>query len=380
MRRLAAFFAISVSSLTSSVASAQEKTADETRCAPGWESTVSTTVKSSVVRISDGGGWGAGFVWKDPRRIVTAMHVVSRARNFDIYFAEGTRGRAHIVAGNEREDIAILELDGKAPSLTPLELADPAAMDVGDPVLAVGHPLAREKLDPRDEGLFTWSISRGVLSGRNDHRIQVDMQLNRGNSGGPILDCHGRVIGVASHVAGTLGFGVAPRQIVRLDASPELPSLSLFPTGQSFKLGASFRFDRLTMYGPSLELGAVFFGKVDLLARVSGLFSFASEARGDRVITSRTGLHGAVAAGWRFTVLGVRATPNVGATTFIRRENATRFDGASFVDASDTSTPTRFAPGLSLVEGLLWADYKLEIDFGRFADSAHLAVLGLSFF
>ena len=106
MRRLAVFFAVMAALPTSSIASAQEKTADETRCAPGWESTVSTTVKSSVVRISDGGGWGAGFVWKDPRRIVTAMHVVSRARNFDIYFAEGTRGRAHIVAGNEREDIA----------------------------------------------------------------------------------------------------------------------------------------------------------------------------------------------------------------------------------------------------------------------------------
>lgn len=375
MRRVGFFFA---ALLTSSVASAQEPSS-ESRCLPGWENAVFSTVKSSVVRISDGGGWGAGFVWKDPRRIVTAMHVVSRARTFEIYFADGSRGRAHLVAGNENEDVAILELDGEAPALLPLEISDAAAMDVGDPVIAIGHPLARDKLDPRDEGLFTWSLSRGVLSGRNDHRIQVDMQLNRGNSGGPILDCRGHVIGVASHVAGSIGFGTAARQIARLDASPQLPRVSLSPTGSVFSLGASFRFDRLTMFGPAFEAGLLFLAKAALLVRVSGLFSFASEVDGDRLLTSRTGLHGAVAAGYRFRLLGTTVVPNLGVVAFARRDNASRIVNGQFVDASSTSTSYRFAPGLSLVGGFLWADYKLETDFSRFADSAHLVTFGLSF-
>lgn len=375
MRRLAPFLVVL---FTSSFAAAQESP-PESRCLPGWENVVFSTAKSSVVRISDGGGWGAGFVWKDPRRIVTAMHVVARARAFDIYFADGSRGRAHLVAGNKDEDVAILELDGKAPAVSPLEIADAAAMDVGDPVVAIGHPLARDKTDPRDEGLFTWSLSRGVLSGRNDHRIQVDMQLNHGNSGGPILDCRGRVIGIASHIAGTIGFGTAARQIVRLDAAPELPSVSLRPTGTILALGAAFRFDRVAMYGPAVELGVTFLAKIDLLARVSGLFSVASEAEGDRLLTSRSGLHGALAAGYRFTLLGMNVTPNLGAVAFERRDNASRILNGQFVDASSSSTSIRFAPGLSLADGILWADYKLEIDFGRFVDSAHLVTLGLRF-
>lgn len=341
-----------------------------------------SSVKSSVVRISDGGGWGAGFVWKDPRRIVTAMHVVARARSFDIYFADGSKGRAHLVAGNRDEDIAILELDGKAPSLTPLELADPAAMDVGDPVVAVGHPWARDKIDPLDEGLYTWSLSRGVLAGRNDHRIQVDMQLNKGNSGGPILDCRGHVIGVASHIKGTIGFGTASRQIVVLDASPRLPGVSLAPTGIVFNLGASFRKEGSLgwMYGPNLEAGVSFLGKIDFVARVTGLFSFGSEVDFDRLITSRTGLHGALAAGYDLRLLGMKVVPNLGAVLFARTNNATRIVDGRFIDATTTTTTARFAPGLSLTQGLLWADYKLEMDFGALADSAHLMTFGLSLY
>lgn len=198
-------------------ASAAEQGEQPEHCPAGWESSVFLRTKASVVRITDGGGWGAGFFWKTNHRIVTAMHVVRRARSFEIIYADGTRGRAHVIAGNEKDDVAILELDGVAPSgVAPLDLADPASLSVGEPIIALGHPQAGSASDdPREEGLFTWSISRGILSAWNDHQIQVDIRVTHGNSGGPILDCEGNVIGVVTHGVGsgeTVNFATGSRR------------------------------------------------------------------------------------------------------------------------------------------------------------------------
>src|SRR3954471_8195147 len=111
--------------LSSSRASADEA---EAACAPGWESPIFAIARGSVVRITDGDGWGAGFVWKTPRTIVTAMHVVAQARTVDIVYADGSKGRARVVAGDRTTDVAILELQGDAPTLIPLELGDPASL------------------------------------------------------------------------------------------------------------------------------------------------------------------------------------------------------------------------------------------------------------
>ena len=100
--RLSARFSCSVV-LVALLASATQAAADEpapvrldadVACSPGWESTLFVAARGSVVRITDGSGWGAGFAWNTPRQIVTAMHVVARARSFDIVFGDGPKGRA----------------------------------------------------------------------------------------------------------------------------------------------------------------------------------------------------------------------------------------------------------------------------------------------
>ncbi|HSO37875.1 MAG TPA: serine protease [Labilithrix sp.] len=341
-------------------------------CAPGWESDVFAAARGSVVRITDGDGWGAGFAWKTPRHIVTAMHVVDHARSFEIVFGDGSKGRAHVVAGNRSTDVAILVLDGDPPKLTPLGLGDPASLPLGSPVIAIGHPFARETSDTREEGLRVWTITRGVLGARNDHQIQVDAQLNPGNSGGPILDCTGRVIGVASHIAGTLGFASSPREILALDRSRELPGVSFAPSAARFGFGLSARAAGFTSYGPFVELGVAFFDNVHLLARATGLVSVRSAVDGDRVITSRTGVELYAGAGYGFRLWRVRLVPQVGVASFSWRESATTFANGRANDSSQGLSSVRLTPGLSVASGRLMFDYKMEMDAGAIRDSAHV--------
>src|SRR4051794_3202095 len=81
---------------------------EDASCLPGWESNIFASARSSVVRITDGSGWGAGFAWKTPRTIVTAMHVVEHGPSFDVIFGDGSKGRAHVVAGDRTTDVALL--------------------------------------------------------------------------------------------------------------------------------------------------------------------------------------------------------------------------------------------------------------------------------
>jgi hypothetical protein len=334
-----------------------------------------------VVRITDGGGWGAGFVWKTPRQIVTAMHVVAHARSFDIVFGDGSKGRAHIVAGDTASDVAILELDGDAPALAPLELGDPASLPLGAPVIAIGHPLASDTSDSRETGLRAWTITRGILGGRNDHQIQVDAPLNPGNSGGPILDCSGRVLGVASHVAGSLGFASSSREVMLLDRERHLPAVSFTPSIPKLRVGLSGRGADYVAFGPMLELDVAFFGKLHVLARATGLLSVASSVSGDRVVTSHTALALNAMTSYEVRIYKwFKLEPGVGVTRVSERENAVTFANGLTSDSSRNRSSTRFTAGLALPLRDLSLDYKMEVDFGALGDSAHMLTGSLQLF
>ena len=77
------------------------------------------------------------------------------------------------VAGDDTNDVAILELDGEAPEVPLLLLGDPASLAIGSLVIAIGHPLATKSRDPREAGLFVWSMTHGVLSARNDRQFDL---------------------------------------------------------------------------------------------------------------------------------------------------------------------------------------------------------------
>lgn len=142
-------------------------------------------------------GLGSGVVINDSGDILTSLHVVEGASEIDILYADGTRASGEVIAEQEENDIAVLGADRLPEVLIPAILGNPNAMRVGDEAFAVGNPF----------GLYS-SVSAGVISGfgrtfqpeGKDHTlenlIQVDAAVNPGNSGGPLLNRYGQVVGI----------------------------------------------------------------------------------------------------------------------------------------------------------------------------------------
>jgi putative serine protease PepD len=144
---------------------------------------------------------GSGFVVDGNGRIATAAHVVGGATSIKVTFSDGTTRTATLTGQDDATDVAVLKVDAAGLTLHPLTLGSSAELRVGDAVAAIGSPFGYEE-----------SLSSGVVSGLDRtidapngftvaHAIQTDAALNPGNSGGPILDSSGRVIGVADQIA-----------------------------------------------------------------------------------------------------------------------------------------------------------------------------------
>ena len=172
---------------------------------------------ASVVTITADGGrgtsQGSGFVLDRDGHIVTNQHVVGSATRVSVHFADGTEAPATVVGADASTDLAVVKVEADAAELVPLELADSAAVRVGDDVVAIGSPFGLEQ-----------TVTAGIVSavGRElsapngfaiDDAIQTDAAINSGNSGGPLLDLEGRVIGVNSQIesrsGGNVGVGFA---------------------------------------------------------------------------------------------------------------------------------------------------------------------------
>ncbi len=195
---------------------------------------------------------GSGFVIDKAGHIVTNYHVIQGAKKVQVSFSGQDEITATVVGKDPSTDVAILKIDAHARALTPLELGNSDAVIVGDPVDAIGNPFG-----------FTRTLTTGVVSAVQrqieapnslpiDHAIQTDAAINHGNSGGPLIDAHGRVIGVTSQIStgttggqGNVGIGFAiPINTVRnvaaqiissgkaqhaflgLDAAPVTPQLA----------------------------------------------------------------------------------------------------------------------------------------------------------
>jgi serine protease Do len=192
---------------------------DESSPATSAYSEVYRQVVDSVVavRVSQSGGSARGTAWVyDDTHIVTNEHVVSDAQSVSVWFdSEGWR-EARVVGTDVYSDLAVLEVDETPPEATPLPLVDrdPA---IGTEVLAIGNPFG-----------LSGSISAGVVSGRNralpapngfsiPDAVQTDAAVNPGNSGGPLVDLEGDVVGVVNSGGGdNIGFAISAAMVERV--------------------------------------------------------------------------------------------------------------------------------------------------------------------
>jgi hypothetical protein len=169
-----------------------------------WFASAYEHAASSVVRIEVASSVGAGFVFASPRHVATAFHVVALGRDIKVIFRDGRSVTADVVATDPDHDLAILQLAEPA-GAAPL-VASSAPIGLGTPVLTIGHPRAlKVNTDGLYKGLLGWNPSHGMVIRQGDQLLQIDGALNPGDSGGPVLDSAGRVVGIASR---TLGEGL----------------------------------------------------------------------------------------------------------------------------------------------------------------------------
>jgi S1-C subfamily serine protease len=141
---------------------------------------------------------GSGFVIDDRGYIATNNHVVDHPGELRIILADGREVVAKLIAANPAEDLAILKID--LPNLVPIEWGDSTKVRPGQIVYAIGSPL----------GDFPGSVSFGIVSGLNraleidkyviDGLIQTDAAINRGSSGGPLINPQGQVVGLNTFI------------------------------------------------------------------------------------------------------------------------------------------------------------------------------------
>jgi putative serine protease PepD len=165
-----------------------------------------TSSQSPVPGSSSGtSAEGTGWVYDSQGHIVTNEHVIDGASSVSVKFSDGSTAKATVVAKDVSSDLAVLKVDVSASKLHPLAVADSGALAVGDGVVAIGNPYGLDG-----------SVTTGIVSALNreisapdgtpiEGAIQTDAAINHGNSGGPLLDLNGKVVGVTSQIQSDSG-------------------------------------------------------------------------------------------------------------------------------------------------------------------------------
>ncbi len=158
-------------------------------------------------------GAGSGFIIDKRGYILTNYHVVQEAQSIEVVLGDQSRYPAKFIGADQRNDVALVKIEPNGKELATLPLGDSSSLQVGQKVLAIGNPFG-----------FQSTLTTGVVSalGRTvqtsettfiDEAIQTDAAINRGNSGGPLINTHGEVIGINSAIytpsGTTAGIGFA---------------------------------------------------------------------------------------------------------------------------------------------------------------------------
>ena len=180
--------------------------------------------RKGVVEVSSPQGQGSGFVYDANGHVLTNQHVVSGASALKVKLWNGKTYDAQVVGADASTDLAVLKISAPASELFPVALGDSGKLVVGDNVVAIGSPFGLEE-----------TVTSGIVSALHremrspngfaiDDSIQTDAAINHGNSGGPLLNGEGKVIGITAQIesdsGGNDGVGFAiPSNTVRSIAS-----------------------------------------------------------------------------------------------------------------------------------------------------------------
>ena len=148
---------------------------------------------------------GSGFVYDANGHVVTNAHVVDNATSIQVRFANGKSYDATVVGTDPSTDLAVIDVDAPSTAFKPLTLADSSSLEVGQEVVAIGSPFGLEN-----------TVTSGIVSALDrsmqapngytiNGAVQTDAAINHGNSGGPLLDLEGRVVGVNSQIESDSG-------------------------------------------------------------------------------------------------------------------------------------------------------------------------------
>jgi S1-C subfamily serine protease len=179
--------------------------------APGVVTITSTTTTTTSGDFSPFGpgqqqeqtAQGSGFVIDTEGRILTNAHVVEGATTVRVEFEDGVSAKATVLGRDELYDLAVIKVDVPTSELHPLPLGTVNSVQVGDPVVAIGNPFG-----------YAQTVTAGIISAKGrilqspegngriiPGALQTDASINHGNSGGPLIDRHGDVIGINAQIA-----------------------------------------------------------------------------------------------------------------------------------------------------------------------------------
>ena len=215
---------------------------------------VAELLRRSVVQVRVGAAGGAGVVWDAEGAVVTNAHVAQAAR-VTVVRPDGAAVSGEVERRDSRRDLALVRA---AVGLPPVRTADPAGLRPGELVFAIGHPMGVNEavsagvfqaLGPLPDGLVP------TRPGRRQRWVQADVHLAPGNSGGPIADAHGRVIGIAAMIAGGLALAV-PSTDVRAFLSRRRPlGVAVRPVPARADVPCGLRVDHVVTGSPASDAG-----------------------------------------------------------------------------------------------------------------------------
>ncbi|HEX9416814.1 MAG TPA: trypsin-like peptidase domain-containing protein [Gaiellaceae bacterium] len=233
---------------------------------------------------------GSGFVYDASGDIITNEHVAAGASSISVRFSNGASYDARLVGSDPSTDLAVIKVDAPRSVVSPLTLGDSGGLSVGDSVVAIGSPFGLEE-----------TVTSGIVSALHrqmsspngfaiNDSIQTDAAINHGNSGGPLLNTQGRVVGVNAQIksdsGGNEGVGFAiPSNTVRSVVSQILATGKVEHAYLGVRIDTTAQGVRIGAVVPGMPAAAAGLRSGDVITEIAG-----------RKVTSAQGLQVAIAA------------------------------------------------------------------------------------